>query len=151
MLKKLLVVSALMLGLFLSFAAAAESLECGLCGGPITESSNRFVIVDSEEGQQEFGCPGCGLAVLSLMPPEQYSAARVQDFLSRKMIDAVSAWYLRGTEVGFCCQPNWLAFSSKDDATNFAKGFGGDVHDFASAIKLAPGDHDHSHGEKHAH
>jgi hypothetical protein len=124
---------------------AEEKLECGLCGTPVTESSNRFVINDPEEGELVLGCPGCGLAVLAKMPSEQYSSARVQDFLRRTMIDAQSAWYLRGTEIGFCCSPYWLAFGSREEAEKFARGFGGEVLDFESAIKLAPEDHEHQH------
>ena len=138
--------SFLALYLFLTTSVAAEeTFECGLCGKPVTESSNIFVITEPEGSQQVFGCPGCGLAVLAKMAPEQYSSAKAQDFLRRTMIDAQSAWYLRGTEVGFCCQPYWLAFASKEEAEKFAKGFGGEVLDFASAIKLAPTDHAHQH------
>ncbi len=136
--------------LFLSTnVVAEEARECGKCGGAITDTNNVFMITGQDAPEQEFGCPGCGLAVLAKMPPEQYANAKAQDFLRRTMIDAQTAWYLRGTEIGFCCEPYWLAFASKDEAEKFAKGFGGEVLDFESAIKLAPKDHDHVHHHSH--
>lgn len=118
---------------------------CELCATPITDSSNRFVIVDVDGFEHEYGCPGCGLSVLATMPDTTGIKARVEDFLRRTLIDADQAYYLRGTSIGFCCQPYWLAFSSREDAERFSKGFGGEVLDYEAAIKTAPQDHMHHH------
>jgi nitrous oxide reductase accessory protein NosL len=50
---------------------------------------------------------------------------------------------LRGTEIGFCCEPYWLAFANKEEAEKFAKGFGGEVLDFEAALKAVQTDHLH--------
>lgn len=129
--------------LLLPWTAMAEdkSGECGLCGGPITESSNLFVIVDADGKEQPYGCPGCGLSVLAKMDAAAHGRAKAQDFLRRTMIDPRQAWYVRGSEVGYCCQPSWLAFGTKAEAEKFTRGFGGEVLDFAAALKGAEQDH----------
>jgi hypothetical protein len=124
-------------------ATAEQTGECGLCGGPITESNNPFVIVGADGTEQKYGCPGCGLEVLGKMDMDARDRAKVQDFLRRTMIDANQAWYLRGTEIGFCCEPYWLAFANKEEAEKFAKGFGGEVLDFEAALKAVQTDHLH--------
>ncbi len=129
--------------LLLPWTAMAEDKigECGVCGGPITESSNLFVITDAAGKEQPYGCPGCGLSVLAKMDAAAQGRAKAQDFLRRTMIDARQAWYVRGSEVGYCCQPSWLAFGTKAEAEKFARGFGGEVLDFAAALKGAEQDH----------
>jgi hypothetical protein len=129
--------------LLLPWTAMAEEKigECGVCGGPITESSNLFVITDAAGKEQPYGCPGCGLSVLAKMEAAAQGRAKAQDFLRRTMVDARQAWYLRGSEVGYCCQPSWLAFGTKAEAEKFARGFGGEVLDFAAAMKQAEQDH----------
>jgi hypothetical protein len=129
--------------LLLPWTAMAEEKigECGVCGGPITESSNLFVITDAAGKEQPYGCPGCGLSVLAKMEAAAQGRAKAQDFLRRTMIDPRQAWYLRGSEVGYCCQPSWLAFGTKAEAEKFARGFGGEVLDFAAAMKQAEQDH----------
>jgi hypothetical protein len=124
-------------------AMAEEKIgECGVCGGPITESSNLFVITGADGKEQPYGCPGCGLSVLAKMEDTAaHGNAKAQDFLRRTMVDARQAWYLRGSEVGYCCQPSWLAFGTKGEAEKFARGFGGEVMDFAAAMKQAEQDH----------
>lgn len=136
----------LMLSMFMTSTMAQDYAgACELCATPITDSSNRFVIVDADGFEHEYGCPGCGLSVLATMPDTTGTKAMVEDFLRRTLIDADQAYYLRDTSIGFCCQPYWLAFSNREDAERFSKGFGGDVLDFEAAIVIAPQDHMH-HG-----
>ena len=120
----------LFVGIQNSFAEDAQM--CSLCGKPIQEGSVLFEVTYENGDKQQVGCPGCGL---SLMSDKRIKSATTMDFLSRKIIDAKKAYYLKGTEVGFCCEPHWLSFSSKSDAEKFAKGFGGEVLGYEEAIK----------------
>lgn len=114
--------------------------RCGVCGTSVSVASNVFKI-----GEVTYACPGCGLTAMSFLNKERYSEVKAQDFLRRMEIDATKAWYVRNTEIGFCCEPNWLAFSTQEETEKFAKGFGGEVLDFETAIQLAPNDHSLGH------
>lgn len=115
----------------ISTAALAEGEMCSLCATNVDESSSLFVVNFKDGRSTEFGCPGCGLKVVSV---SDVKSVKTMDFLTRKMIDAESAYYLKGTEIGFCCQPNWLSFDSKENAEKFSKGFGGEVLDYKQAV-----------------
>ncbi|NNM01893.1 MAG: hypothetical protein HKO62_14155 [Gammaproteobacteria bacterium] len=126
-------------------ALAHAAGECGVCGGPITEASNLFVITDDRGWEQRYGCPGCGLSELAKLGPGSQYHVQAQDFLTRTMVDGVNAWYLRGSEIGFCCAPFWLSFAVKDHAVKFSKAFGGEVLNFDQALEQAAADHMHDH------
>lgn len=134
--------------MWLPFTAAAETMwQCEVCGKPVTESSNWFVITMSNGDEKTLGCAGCGLSVLAGLQEDDVIEARAEDFLRRQLIDAKTAYYVRGSEVGFCCEPYWLAFANREEAEKFTRGFGGEVLDYAAALEKAPEDHpqEHSH------
>lgn len=122
--------TALVLGLGLSTAQAAD-LECGLCLTEVTEASAKFEITFADGRRETYGCPHCGLI---MMTNHEVKDATATDFLRRTTLDAKDAFYLKGTDIGFCCQPHWLSFASREDAEKFAKGFGGKVMDYDEAM-----------------
>lgn len=126
-------------------AIAGEPGQCPLCGKPVTESSNWFIIQKADGEEKTYGCSGCGLSALAGMPDDVVATAKAEDFLRRHLIDASEAYYLRGTDIGFCCEPYWLAFASREEAEKFAKGFGGKVLNFEEALEKAQADHPHGH------
>lgn len=138
---------ALAMLLLLPAVASLAAGECGMCAKPITGASNVFEITDERGWSQRFGCPGCGLSTLSTLGVDSRHSISVQDFLSRRMVNALEASYVRGASVGYCCQPSWLAFEKAEDARKFARGFGGEVLDFDAALEQAARDHGagHSH------
>jgi len=120
------------------FAFGEEAEMCGVCGTPIQAGSIIFEITYDDGKKEKLGCPGCGI---SMMSGKGIKSAVTMDFLSREMIDAKKAYYLKDTEVGYCCKPNWLSFKSKSDAEKFSKGFGGEVISYEQAIKEKHGMH----------
>ena len=130
-------------------ATAVNPGQCELCGKPVTESSNWFIIQKSDGEEKTYGCAGCGLSALAGMPDAAVEEAKAEDFLRRKLINAREAFYLRGTEIGFCCEPYWLAFATREEAEKFAEGFGGKVLNFEEAIEKAQRDHPHGHQHHH--
>lgn len=126
-------------------ATAVTLGQCEMCGKPVTESSNWFIIQKTGGEEKTYGCAGCGLSALAAMSDDTVAEAKAEDFLRRKLIDAEDAYYLRGTEVGFCCEPYWLAFASREEAEKFAKGFGGEVLGFEEALEKAQQDHPQGH------
>ncbi len=138
----------LLFSLFLALQAGLPTVvtaagECGVCGGPISETSNLFVITDERGWEQRFGCPGCGLSELARLGPGSQYTVQAQDFLTRTMVDGVNAWYVRGSEIGFCCAPFWLSFAVEEQAVKFSKAFGGEVLSFEKALEQAAADHQH--------
>lgn len=132
--------------MWLPLSTMAETLgQCEVCGKAVTESSNWFIIAKQGGEEITYGCAGCGLSALAGMSQDDVVAARAEDFLRRVLIDAEDAYYLRDSEVGFCCEPYWLAFASREEAEKFADGFGGEILDYEAALKKAPEDHPHGH------
>lgn len=135
-------------GLGLPMAVQANDGECSVCGTELNPSSNLFTITKANGTTQSYGCPGCGLYVLSNLADRDTATIEAQDFLSRKPVDARQAWYVRGSSVSFCCQPSWLAFGKREQAESFVKGFGGELLDFEQAFARASAeDHAHMLGE----
>jgi len=130
-------------------ALAVSPGQCEICGKPVTESSNWFIIQISDGEEKTYGCAGCGLSALAAMSQEAIVEAKAEDFLRRKLINAREAFYLRGTDIGFCCEPYWLAFASREEAEKFAKGFGGEVLNFEEALEKAQMDHPQGHQHHH--
>ncbi len=121
----------------------AEKAEiCGLCGTEITAGSNLFELQFKDGSTQTYGCPACGL---TMMKSPEVISAKTMDFLSRKMLDAKKAYYLKDTDVGYCCEPHWLSFDSKENAEKFAKGFGGEVLSYQQAIQAKSFHEEHTH------
>ncbi len=109
----------------------AAKEKCPLCS---SEPKGARVVVTLENGKQEaYGCLFCALAGLD---PALVAKAQVTDFLSRSLVPAAKAFYVKDTSYGECCV-NWLAFASKEQALKFAKGFGGKVLTFEQIVKEA--------------
>lgn len=105
--------------------------KCPVCG---TEPEGARFVVILEDGRQEaYGCPYCAFSALE---PAKLTKAQATDFMSRKLVPASKAFYVKDTSYGECCF-NWLAFASKEHALKFAKGFGGEVLTFDEAVKAA--------------
>lgn len=113
-------------------AHAQTAGTCGMCDKPLVVGSVVFEVTYADGKKETFGCPGCGL---SMMKDKKIKSASTMDFLSREFIDAKSAYYLKGSEVGSCCEPHWLSFKTKSDAEKFSKGFGGTVLSYEQAVQ----------------
>jgi len=123
----LLIVAWLLLTPLITMAAE----QCPICSA---EPRAARVLVTLEDGRQEaYGCLFCALSVLD---PAKLAKAQVTDFMSRSLIPAAKAFYVKDTSYGECCV-NWLAFATKQHALNFAKGFGGEVLTFDQIVKAA--------------
>lgn len=125
---------ALVLGfLFISGAALAENKngsQCNSCNAGV--GGAKFVVVKGNGKTETYGCPKCAFTTEDM---KKIRSAEATDFLTRKPIDAAKAFYLVETEVGACCPPFWLSFSTRESADKFAKGFGGDVLSYPEAVE----------------
>lgn len=80
-------------------------------------------------------CAHCGLLLYGNIKEDQVEACMTWDFISGNPINCYSAWYVIGSSAVPCCSPSVIAFSSKEHAENFAKGFGGVVVDFEKGVE----------------
>lgn len=130
----------LMLSMLFVFALATASLAaekgkvCPKCGKEIQTENAKFYIVFKDGKKESYGCPHCGLSEINASH-DKVKSAMATDFLRGKKIDAKSAFYLKGSSFGTCCEPYWLTFSSRDEAEKFSKGFGGTVMTYEEALK----------------
>lgn len=80
-------------------------------------------------------CAHCGLLLYRNLREDDIEACMTWDFINCKPMSCFSAWYVLGSSAIPCCSPSAIAFASREDAEKFAKGFGGFVADFESAVE----------------
>ena len=80
-------------------------------------------------------CAHCGLLLFSNIQNNEVQSCMTRDFISGNPINCFSAWYVVGSSAKPCCIPSVIAFADKEDAEKFAKGFGGKVFDFETALR----------------
>ncbi|MCS6958090.1 MAG: DeoR family transcriptional regulator [Aquificaceae bacterium] len=79
-------------------------------------------------------CAHCGLLLYKNIKEEDLESCMTWDFINCRPISCFSAWYVVSSSATPCCLPSAIAFSSKDDAEKFARGFGGYVMNFETAV-----------------
>jgi DeoR/GlpR family transcriptional regulator of sugar metabolism len=81
-------------------------------------------------------CAHCGLLLFKGFQGNEVQSCMTRDFISGNPINCFSAWYVVDSSAVPCCSPSAIAFGNKEDAEKFARGFGGKVFDFESAVKV---------------
>ena len=105
-------------------------MACAMCNRTVPERT--AVIVQSQQrGLIGACCPHCGLALLDRCTADDQ--VLVTDFLYGQMISPVDAAYLLDSDVVTCCRPGILAFTCRQDAERFQRGFGGKIMTLAQA------------------
>ncbi|MBI3170777.1 MAG: DeoR family transcriptional regulator [Chloroflexi bacterium] len=114
---------------------------CAMCSKPVSQRT--VFIVKFENGEEKRTCCAhCGLMLQSRT--HNIWQTLTTDYLYGHMISAGQAYYLTGSDVNICCVPSVLAFSSKQDAEKFQKGFGGQVLSMNDTVHYL-------HGMMHTH
>ncbi len=118
---------------------AGEILEektpsCAYCTKPI-EKRLEFTYRIKRGKIIKACCAHCGLLLYKNIKEEEIEACMTWDFINCKPLSCFSAWYVIGSSALPCCTPSAIAFSSKEEAEKFAKGFGGMVLDFECSLK----------------
>lgn len=102
---------------------AYQEDRCAFCNGPINERT-LFVFQLQDGSQRKACCPHCGLMGIGQL---DVVAALSADFLYGRMVNARQAVFLVESSVNLCCAPSVLCFTSREEALNFQKGFGGQL------------------------
>ncbi|WP_448583296.1 DeoR family transcriptional regulator [Thermocrinis sp.] len=80
-------------------------------------------------------CAHCGFLLFNELQENELQSCMTRDFISGNPINCFSAWYVVDSSAIPCCSPSVIAFGNKQDAEKFAKGFGGNVFDFETAVQ----------------
>lgn len=108
---------------------------CPLCKTPIIDRL-RFSFATGSGETQEACCGHC--AFMLAKRPAELTTLLATDYLYGRVISADQAYYVVNSRIAVCCKPSVLPFLTADDATDFARGFGGDVMTFEEVLAQFP-------------
>ena len=109
-----------------------SSMRCVQCKGE-TNARTVFIIELNDGEKLSACCSHCGM--MALASNKSVKTAMTADFIYGNMLNVIQAWYVLNSNVVLCCSPSIISFSSRDDATRFSNGFGGEIMNFSSAHK----------------
>lgn len=109
--------------------------SCSLCHRPINDRFAYQLLLTNNRTERTC-CSHCGL-VRQLQQKDEVVQAITYDFFTGTTIGANLAYFVVDPSVQItCCQPQVLAFDSKDNAEKFIKGFGGHVYQLQEALNI---------------
>lgn len=115
------------------------AVRCGHCRAFVPHRTH-WVMQLRNGDTQTACCPHCGLLLYG-RHRDLVSAVQTREFLYGRMISALHATYVVGSQVQLCCVPSVLAFVSRSEAERFKRGFGGKVRSFGESLTWLQGQH----------
>ena len=135
----------LFLGLILSLVflngsqVLADPQGCSVCGMELSKYTHVKYVVTAIDGKTYTTCGvQCGLT-LQIRLGDQFKSALATDLISHKEVEASKAFYVYKSSVITDMGPGFIAFSTREKAVNFAKGFGGKVVTYPEALEIWKG------------
>ena len=114
--------------------AAEEAGKCPMCGMNIAGNENTaYEIVYADNTKEVYCCPHCGL-YMHATKKATVKSTRARDFISGEWMDPDKMTFVYNSSAVPACGPSWIAFSSKEEAEKFQKGFGGTVYSLQEAL-----------------
>ena len=115
---------------------SGEVKRCHVCGMDVLKYPHTRYVVTTKEGEELSTCGvQCGLT-LHLRLKEKFKSAMATDLLSNRSVDVQKAFYVYKSTVITDMGPGFIAFSTREKAENFAKGFGGRVVTYQEALEI---------------
>jgi len=122
-----------------TIAWSGEIKRCIVCGMDVSKYPHTKYVVMTTEGEAFSTCGvQCGLT-LHLRLKEKFKSAMATDLLSNRSVDVQKAFYVYKSTVITDMGPGFIAFSTREKAENFAKGFGGRVVTYQEALEIWKG------------
>jgi len=116
--------------------ALADPQGCSICGMDLSKYTHTKYVVTAADGKILTTCGvQCGL-ILQIRLGDQFKSATATDLITHREIDASKAFYVYKSSVTTDMAPGFIAFSTKEKAENFAKGFGGKVVNHREALGI---------------
>jgi len=118
---------------------AQENQQCSLCGMDLHRYTHVRYTLTTVDGKEITTCGvQCGL-LLQLNLGDTFQSAIATDLLSHQTIPTDKAWFVYRSEIITDMAPGFIAFSSRDHAAGFVKGFGGKVLTLQQALDIVKG------------
>lgn len=112
-----------------------DNQTCSLCHRPINERFAYQLILTNNRTERAC-CSHCGL-IRQLQLGNEVVQAITYDFFTGTTMGANITYFIINPSVQItCCQPQILAFNSKQNAERFSKGFGGRVCTLQEALEV---------------
>jgi len=135
----------LLLGLIFSLVsltgsqALADPQGCSICGMDVSKYTHVKYVVTATDGKTYTTCGvQCGLT-LQIRLGNKFKSAMATDLITHREVEAKNAFYVYKSSVITDMAPGFIAFSAKEKAENFAKGFGGKVVTYQEALEIWKG------------
>lgn len=114
---------------------ASNNDSCSLCHRPISDRFAYQLLLTNNRSERAC-CSHCGL-IRQLQLNEQVVQAITYDFFTGTTMGANISYFVIDPSVQItCCQPQVLAFDSKENAQKFVKGFGGVAYTLEEALSV---------------
>ena len=116
---------------------AAEPGRCAMCGMDLSKYTHTRYEVAAKGGTLYRTCGvQCGL-ILQLNLGDRFDHATATGLLTHKKLASDKAWYVFHSSVITDMAPGFIAFTSKENAQRFIKGFGGQLMNYKDALAQA--------------
>ncbi len=114
----------------------ADPQGCSVCGMNLSKFTHVKYVVTETDGKTHTTCGvQCGLA-LQIRLGNKFKSAVATDLITHREVEASKASYVYKSSVITDMAPGFIAFSTKEKAENFAKGFGGKVVTYQEALGI---------------
>jgi nitrous oxide reductase accessory protein NosL len=130
--------ASLILGLvFLTGSRAlADPQGCSICGMDVSKYVHVKYVVTAADGKTYTTCGvQCGFT-LQIRLANKFKSATATDLITHREVEAKNAFYVYKSSVITDMAPGFIAFSTKEKADKFAKGFGGKVVTYQEALEI---------------
>ncbi len=117
-------------------AALADPQGCSICGMDLPKYAHVKYVVTRTDGKAQTTCGvQCGLT-LQIQLRDQFKSAVATDLITHREVEASKAFYVYKSSVITDMAPGFIAFSSREKAEKFAKGFGGKAVSYQEALGI---------------
>jgi len=114
----------------------ADPQGCSICGMDVSRYVHVRYVVTTTDGKTYPTCGvQCGLT-LQIRLGNKFKSAMATDLITHREVEAKNAFYVYKSSVITDMAPGFIAFSTKEKAENFAKGFGGKVVSYEEALGI---------------
>ncbi len=114
----------------------ADPQGCSICGMDVSKYTHVKYVVTETDGKTHTTCGvQCGLT-LQIRLGNKFKSAVATDLITHREVEASKASYVYKSSVITDMAPGFIAFSTKEKAENFAKGFGGKVVTYQEALGI---------------
>ena len=116
--------------------ALGDPQGCSVCGMEVSKYTHVKYVVTATDGKTYTTCGvQCGLT-LQIRLGDKFKSAMATDLITHREVEASKAFYVYKSSVITDMAPGFIAFSTREKAENFAKGFGGKMVTHQEALGI---------------